>query len=133
MSATNQLQYCRICINRKMDATFGLLCGLSGEKPDLNSDCVKFQMDEDEARIMAEREKAIEETNDESFFSLEKKGIRKGVAGGILMMAIALVWFIAGWSAGYIFYYPPILFVIGLFALVKGIFNRNLSGKNPAG
>jgi hypothetical protein len=49
------------------------------------------------------------------------------------MMAIAVVWFVAGYQAGRIFFYPPVLFVIGLFALVRGLWTRNLSGRRDAG
>ena len=45
------------------------------------------------------------------------------------MMSIAVVWFVVGYSVGYIFYYPPILFVIGLFGFVKGIVTKNIAGK----
>ena len=61
--------------------------------------------------------------------SLEKKGIRKGVLGGLAMMAIAVIWFIVGYGAGYIFFYPPILFLIGVYAFFKGIITGNLNGK----
>ncbi len=46
--------------------------------------------------------------------------VNAGVIGGILMMVIAVVWFIAGLMGGYIFFYPPILFVVGIIAIVKG-------------
>ena len=42
-----------------------------------------------------------------------------GTAGGIAMMAITVVWFFGGLAAGYIFYYPPILFCVALYALFK--------------
>lgn len=44
-----------------------------------------------------------------------------GVITGILMMVGAVVWFVGGLAAGIIFYYPPVLFVLGFIALVKGI------------
>ena len=56
-----------------------------------------------------------EEEGDDGFFAPEQKGIDHGMAGGIAMMVIAAVWFGAGYMAGYIFFYPPILFVMGLF------------------
>ena len=31
------------------------------------------------------------------------------------------VWFFVGLKAGWIFYYPPVLFVIGLVAVLKGL------------
>lgn len=46
--------------------------------------------------------------------------INAGVVGGILMMLIAVVWFVVGLAGGIIFFYPPILFVIGIVAIVKG-------------
>jgi phage FluMu protein Com len=63
------------------------------------------------------------------FFAPEKKGIQAGVLGGVTMIAISLVWFIGGLAAGIIFYDPPILFVIGLFALIQGLMTGNLAGK----
>ncbi|HWG45643.1 MAG TPA: hypothetical protein VN688_22960 [Gemmataceae bacterium] len=47
--------------------------------------------------------------------------INAGVAGGVLMILIAVIWFIGGLAAGYIFFYPPILLVLGIIAIVKGL------------
>ncbi|HZY86690.1 MAG TPA: hypothetical protein VFE78_17780 [Gemmataceae bacterium] len=44
------------------------------------------------------------------------------MVGGLLMMLIAVVWFVLGLMADRIFFYPPILLVIGLIAVVKGLF-----------
>jgi hypothetical protein len=46
--------------------------------------------------------------------------INAGVVGGILMILIALVWFVVGLAGGIIFFYPPILAVIGFVAIIKG-------------
>jgi hypothetical protein len=37
-------------------------------------------------------------------------------------MAVAVVWFVIGYEAGRIFIYPPIMFVLGLVAVVRGLF-----------
>lgn len=37
------------------------------------------------------------------FFEPEKAGIRKGVLGGLAMMAIAVIWFFVGLGMGFIF------------------------------
>ncbi len=71
-----------------------------------------------------------EDTDDGGFFSPEKKGIKKGVLGGIAMMVIAAVWFFVGLSWGLIFFYPPVLFIIGLYGLLKGLFTGNLAGES---
>lgn len=41
--------------------------------------------------------------------------------GGMGMMLGAVIWFVVGWYAGYIFFYPPILFFIGLGSLAKAL------------
>jgi hypothetical protein len=41
---------------------------------------------------------------------------------GILMMIGAGVWFGLGYSAGRIYFYPPILFIFGLITTVRGFF-----------
>lgn len=48
-------------------------------------------------------------------------GILNGVSGGMLAMIIAVVWFVVGLAADVIFFYPPILFIIGLVAFFKGL------------
>jgi hypothetical protein len=63
------------------------------------------------------------------FFAMEKKGIKNGVSGGLIMMTIAVVWFVVGYSFGWVFYYPPILFLIGVYAFFKGLFTGNINGK----
>jgi hypothetical protein len=46
------------------------------------------------------------------------------IGGGILMMVIAVVWFFGALSLGWIFYYPPILFIMGIVAVVRGAMKR---------
>jgi hypothetical protein len=53
--------------------------------------------------------------------SLEGRIFNGGVLGGLLAMLVALVWFIVGLAADRIFFYPPILFIIGLVAFIKGL------------
>ena len=40
------------------------------------------------------------------------------------MILIAIGWFLGGLMVGYIFFYPPILLVIGIVAMLKGITGR---------
>jgi DNA-directed RNA polymerase subunit RPC12/RpoP len=52
-------------------------------------------------------------------------GINAGVGGGCLMMVLAVVWFVVGWFAGWIFFYPPILFILGLIAFIRGLMGES--------
>jgi hypothetical protein len=97
-------------------------CILKLEEQAKQSDVLEDIQEERTDQDITEQEKS-------GFFGLEKQGIKKGVVGGLIMMTIAVVWFVVGYAAGYIFYYPPILFIIGIFALVKGLATGNIAGK----
>lgn len=63
------------------------------------------------------------------FFEPERKALDKGVLGGLLLIVIAIVWFVAGLAADVIFYYPPVLLIIGIFGVFKGLATGNIAGK----
>jgi hypothetical protein len=49
-------------------------------------------------------------------------GVSSGsVLTGVLMMVGALVWFFGALALGRIFFYPPILFIVGLVTFIKGL------------
>lgn len=47
------------------------------------------------------------------------------VLGGILMMVVAIVWFVAGLFGDRIFFYPPVLFIVGFVTLCRGLFSSD--------
>jgi hypothetical protein len=50
----------------------------------------------------------------------EKAIVNNGVWGGLAIVA-AVIWFVVGWQAGYIYYYPPVLAIVGVIAIVNGL------------
>jgi len=59
----------------------------------------------------------------------EKSGWWGSMFGGVAMMVIAVVWFFGALLlADRIFFYPPILFIIGLITFCRGIFSGNVAG-----
>jgi hypothetical protein len=78
------------------------------------------------------RERIIENSAQEGgvFFAYERTGVKKGVLGGLIMIAIAVTWFLVGLAIGYVFFYPAILFIIGLYAFLKGAVTGNLKGES---
>ena len=54
-------------------------------------------------------------------FAAEKRGINAGIGGGLAMIIIAIAWFVIGLAAGYIYFYPPVLLVVGIGAVLKGL------------
>ena len=127
---TVNLQQCKVCTKRKFSPSVGLICGLTMDKPNFIDRCEEGVLDEAEAvRLEKLQAEAEEEEVSGGFFGPEKQGMKKGVLGGVVMILIAVVWFVGGLAADIIFYYPPILFIIGLVALIKGIMEGNIVGK----
>jgi hypothetical protein len=62
--------------------------------------------------------KKAEETP--SHFAFERWLLSRGVVGGLISMAVAVVGFLVGLANDRIMIYTPILFVLGLFAVLKG-------------
>lgn len=131
LTLEERLNYCKICTNRKMSLDTGIVCGLTSAKPTFEDQCVDFAADQKQIEYYKQREQMVndDENGGGSMFSSEKKGLKKGMLGGLAMMAIAVVWFVGGWMAGYIFYYPPILFIIGLVGFIRGAIQGNINGK----
>ncbi|MBI3821807.1 MAG: hypothetical protein HY289_03900 [Planctomycetes bacterium] len=50
--------------------------------------------------------------------------VSPSVITGLLMMVRAVVWFFGALAAGWIFFYPPILFVLGIAAVFRGLTGR---------
>jgi hypothetical protein len=67
------------------------------------------------------RRKKAQKPEHGGWFGLEKGILSGGVIGGGIAMLIAVVWFVLGQVAGVTFFYPPVLFVIGLIAFIRGL------------
>ena len=81
--------------------------------------------EEEEDRPRKKKKRKPKRKNDQpqehSHFGLEKSIMTGGVAGGLLAMIIAVVWFVVGLMNDRIFFYPPILLIVGLVAFFKGL------------
>ncbi len=72
--------------------------------------------------VARERNRQAHERGTQSASSgFEGGAINSGMAGGLLAMVVAVIWFVVGWMGGVIFFYPPILFIIGLVSLFNGL------------
>lgn len=62
-----------------------------------------------------------EEQAEGGAFAFERNSMNWGVAGGALAIVIAVAWFFGGLLfLDRIFFYPPILAVLGIVAIVRG-------------
>jgi phage FluMu protein Com len=69
------------------------------------------------SRVMQEDSQTLETSGEAA------GGVKWGtVIFGVGLMIVSAVWFVGGLAAGVIFFYPPILLIIGLVTLIKGLF-----------
>ncbi|HEX3151542.1 MAG TPA: hypothetical protein VHR66_25925 [Gemmataceae bacterium] len=47
-----------------------------------------------------------------------------GVAIGVVMMIVAVAWFVGGLAVNHIYIYPPIMFVLGLIQVIRSLVGR---------
>jgi hypothetical protein len=73
-------------------------------------------------RRIAEKSSRSSHGEHSGFFGPERRALSYGPLGGLALMVLAGVWFIGGLAAGYIFFYPPVLFLVGLFGMFKSLF-----------
>lgn len=79
--------------------------------------------------LLRQKQALTEEDGNDGFFGPEKRGMKKGVLGGVIMLAIAAAWFFIGLAADRIFYYPPVLAIIGIISIFKGLAEGNMTGE----
>lgn len=79
----------------------------------------------DKSDVVLEGVSAEASSHGTNFYaSTPRSNMGAGALTAILMMVGAVIWFVVGYMAGYIYYYPPILFLIGLYRLFKSFSNR---------
>ena len=77
--------------------------------------------DDDDRPIRRRRKPKPKRKKEKERQSLEGKVWSGSAIGGLIAMLIAVAWFVGGLFAGFIFFYPPILFIIGLVGLIRGL------------
>lgn len=93
------------------------------EEEENDEDTALIDEDEEDKRPR-KKKKRKKERPSQWDFSFERSAAISGVLLGILMMVGSVVWFVVGLINNFIFFYPPILFVVGLVAVIKGLVGK---------
>lgn len=127
MNTPDQLAYCEQCKNYAFSSQKGIVCGLTDDKPAFIGTCDSFEIDEERSRKylkdQALKEEARKEAEQyEQTNGMSQMGVKRGSVAGVILMVLAVLWFFGGIIyLNRIFFYPPILFIVGLVAMIKGI------------
>ena len=130
MDRAHQLSFCKQCKLRDFSKDQGIICSLTEAKATFEDECPDYQVDQ----AMMERNKEMEREYLESqqasdSLGLNVFGIKNQILAGSIAIIGAIVWFVAGLFADRIFFYPPILFILGLVTLIQGIIKSQNKAK----
>ena len=122
---SQHLQFCSVCKNRKETPDLGIVCQLTDKWADFEDSCEHFEKDAAvmEANLIRRKHIRKEKMKSDFVFGLDVIGIKNGFVAGTLLLLIGIVWLVIGLNAGYIFWYPAILIVMGVTAYIIAIFN----------
>ncbi len=112
MTLSEQLLFCKKCHNRRMDMSQGIVCSLTGNKPDFQDTCENFNLDE---RMEAEMRESPAYNTAEISSSISPDKLQRlraeqnlplAITGGILVGLVgAFLWATitvsTGWQIGY--------------------------------
>lgn len=124
------LTFCTECFSTKFDINKGIICSLINNIPSFKKNCPDYREDQE---VIARNISVIDDLNglnqktnlEEETWGLNKFGVKNGIAAGAILILGSLIWFFGGWHLGIVYFYPPILFVIGLYILFKGVKRKN--------
>ncbi len=131
MNYDHQQASCRTCTHRKIDSDYnGFICKLTNAPGEFEENCDSLIIDKEAVlRIQHIQEFKSEIQENDETGGLNNFGIKDGRDAGIIFMTIAAIWFTIGLKNNLIFFYPFIMFGIGLMLLIKGINKRKKNKK----
>lgn len=119
MEQSMQLSFCKRCQNREMNMARGVLCKLTGDKPNFDGECVNYKLDEELVDLTTDDTEGLNMDEVKSKLSpeiyeklkMEQRLVPGLVAGGFVGILGAILWGIITVSTG---------FQIGYMALAIG-------------
>lgn len=144
LSRAQYVAVCETCTHHKSDFKKGIICSLSGEYANFETNCPSYEKDAQAVRHVERMQKHMQEespafatdaksnANDvKGVFTTEQKMLNSGMIGGILMIVGGVVWIVAGLAVNRIFFYPIFLIIAGIIATVKGAAKKAKEMQKP--
>ena len=125
ISRQQQLQFCKVCKNRKFSQDLGIVCQLTEQQATFTDSCQDFDKDLHLMQVnQIRREEGRKRRLKSDFtFGLDNFGIKNGIVAGILLVIVGLAWLLVGLTYNRIFYYTFVLILMGVTAIIIGIIN----------
>ncbi len=120
MTLEEQLKFCSICENRKMNREIGLVCKLTDQKPAFIDNCPDFIKDEKESQRKLQLELNAAGDVETSISSSPSRIINSGI---VILVIGTLVSF-----SGFVIAYGAV--AVGILLIIKGTRQKEILEKN---
>ncbi len=121
MTLEKRLDFCKICVNRKIDLKTGLVCSLTNQKPEFQNTCEYFIKDDKEAKRKLNLKLDAAGTAQSQYGSLNpKRNINYGIfliVSGIFVLFISLL-------------FGAIILTTGISFLIRGNSQKRILEEN---
>lgn len=129
MTHEQRIEWCKVCLNRKMDPRQGLICSITGIRAAFETACDKQEIDETEREHLKAREAQIE--SEEAGHPTD---YMRNIKMGIFFILLGLVVMISSFFfpiMGVVAVVPYGIIAYGVAVLVRGLSQKQKLSENP--
>ncbi len=123
ISRKEQLEFCKVCQNRKFSQQNGLICKLTNEQADFQFECDNYLPDLKALDNEKQRQDFNNRITPDFTFGLDNIGVKNGSVAGLIIMGIGIIWIILGLLNGILYFYPLVFIVAGLISIILSLIN----------
>lgn len=125
MDRSDQLKFCKICLNRTFSPKKGVICKLTNSKANFIGSCSDYLEDTKSKNTLEHKENFKNRIQPDFMFGLDYIGIKNGVTAGFIIIIIGLVWSTIGLLEGLIYFRPLAIILFGIIAIIISSINKS--------
>jgi len=124
LSRTEQLEYCKTCINRTFSSKVGIICKLTQEKASFNTTCDSYIADKKSIIEADHRQKFKNRISPDFTFGLEYIGIKSGITAGFIVILGGIIWLIPDLLNNLLNLKSLVVIAVGIIAVIISSINQ---------
>ncbi len=123
MDRKDQLEFCKICLNRTFSPKQGIICKLTHSKANFIDSCDDYLEDSKTVFDLNNTKAFKNRVQPDFMFGLDYLGIKSGVTAGSIVIIIGFLWLIFGFTKGLIYFRPMAIILFGTIAVIISSIN----------
>lgn len=96
MTRSDQLKFCKVCLNRTFSTKEGIICKLTNSKANFINTCSEYDKDIKTVNSLEHKSNFKNRIQPDYMFGLDYIGIKDGITAGSIVIVVALIWISGG-------------------------------------